>query len=507
MSTGLTPSEKHTSLYPTPYGVSFIQAMAPGYLNRSRVLGWVLLVSIIGFFVIGGSPAAQDPFYSKVSLVNGICPGVRNETVSYAGHIGLNSDSPHSPKRSFFWYFEAEDDAVNAPIILTVGGGPGTSGMMNPLFGQAPCIVTADGLVPNPHRWTEHHNLIALDHPIGVGFSFGSRVNSSRAAAYDVYDFLQKFFVLFPHLARNKFIVSGGSYGGVYVPHIATVIQEQNMLIAADQGRKGAIPINLDALILSNPFSDPTSHFRWLLHYRCMDHQLFNETDCRRLYSELPTCLDSIDLALEIPTVENRVKARTLCNQLNNADPHGIVFEDIRRTCIPEDEAPDACHPQFRWVEAIFRNASIKDTMRIPQELNYTALNMDINTEFHAAGDAIQPHHLLYVPLLEAGVRVLHYIGAQDANCAWLGVFSFLKLLPTTFQKQFLSAPDVPWPAINATVRSVGKGAGNMTFILLAEAGHFVVGDQPVLAKLITEKWIANQPFLETQDAIRVLSY
>jgi hypothetical protein len=28
-------------------------------------------------------------------------------------------------------------------------------------------------------------------------------VNNSRAAAFDVYDFLQKFFVLFPHLAKS----------------------------------------------------------------------------------------------------------------------------------------------------------------------------------------------------------------------------------------------------------------------------------------------------------------
>lgn len=90
--------------------------------------------------------------------------------------------------------------------------------MMNALWGQSPCIATEHGLVPNPNRWTERHNLIVLDHvctvlstssnrltviqPVGTGFSYGSRVNNSRSAAHDVYDFLQKFFVLFPHLAR-----------------------------------------------------------------------------------------------------------------------------------------------------------------------------------------------------------------------------------------------------------------------------------------------------------------
>jgi len=114
-------------------------------------------------------------------------------------------------------YFEAEVDHENAPIILTMGGGPGTSGMMNPVFGQSACVMTADGLVPNPNRWTERFNLIALDHPIGVGFSYGSRVNNSRSAAVDVYDFLQKFYRLYPHLVKNQFVVSGGSYGNLFL--------------------------------------------------------------------------------------------------------------------------------------------------------------------------------------------------------------------------------------------------------------------------------------------------
>jgi len=42
--------------------------------------------------------------------------------------------------------------------------------------------------------------------PIGVGFSYGKRVNNSRDAADDVYDFLQKFFILFPQL--SKFAIS-----------------------------------------------------------------------------------------------------------------------------------------------------------------------------------------------------------------------------------------------------------------------------------------------------------
>ncbi|KAJ7165846.1 alpha/beta-hydrolase [Mycena filopes] len=454
-------------------------ASRPRLVLGAFIITFVFIVKLVA---TGTEYHGLDAFYHNISSVEGVCPSMKNSTVSYAGHIGLVGDTETSPKRSFF--------------CLTIGGGPGTSGLMSPLIGQSPCIATPNGLLPNPHRWTEHHNLIALDHPIGAGFSYGSHVNNSRAAAHDVYDFLQKFFTLFPHLARNKFILSGGSYGGVSIPHIATVIQEENLLLQRERGRPGSIPINLEALMLSNPASDPMSHFRWLLQYRCVDHEVYNSSTCKALYSELPTCLESVEMAFKIPTVENRVRSWEICDHLNSGDTHGTVFEDIRRTCTPDSDAPDACHPQFGWVDRILRNESVKAALGVPNSLEFIPLNLDLWNEFIAAGDFVQQHHLLFPPLLAAGIRVLHYVGAQDANCAWPGIFSFLKLIESPFQAEFISAPDLPWPSDGvATVRSVGTGAGNMTYILIREAGHFVVHDQPALVKIIAERWIANEPF------------
>jgi hypothetical protein len=47
---------------------------------------------------------------------------------------------------------------------LSIGGGPGSSGLGNPLFGQSHCTITENGTVANPNRWTEKFNLLALDH-------------------------------------------------------------------------------------------------------------------------------------------------------------------------------------------------------------------------------------------------------------------------------------------------------------------------------------------------------
>jgi len=108
-------------------------------------------------------------------------------------------------------------------------------------------------------------------------------------------------------------------------------------------------------------------------------------------------------------------------------------------------------------------------------------------------------HHLLYEPLLADGIRVLHYVGAQDANCAWPGVLSFLKLIRGPYQESFINSKELPWPTTETEggyVRIVGEGAGNMTFVLIEDAGHFSVHDQPAIVKSIIEHWIENEPFI-----------
>ncbi|KAE9407384.1 alpha/beta-hydrolase [Gymnopus androsaceus JB14] len=465
----------------------------------------------------GGADSTKPHFYASLSnLYGSLCPGVGSNTPSYSGYIGLKGDTKTSPRRSFFWYFGAESHDDEAPVILTMGGGPGTSGFMNAFYGQSPCIITADGLVPNPYGWTERYHLIVLDHastPIGAGFSYAHgvpQVNNSRDAAWDVYDFLQKFYILFPRLAKNKLIIAGGSYGGVYVPNIATVIQEGNRAVASQKGRgqfdgSGANlrVIHLESLMIHNPISDVLSHFRWLLQYRCVYHNVYNTTQCQEGYALLPSCLEALDFVLqpENSTPKNRFEALELCEPFNEYATETPI-EDIRLKCKPKEPGPSPeCYPQFIWITELFSQPEVKATLGVPQDVNYTTYSTDVARAFEAYGDLAFRHHLLYEPLLADGIRLLHYVGAQDANCAWPGVLSFLKLIRSPYQENFINSKEIPWPDTDRKeggyVRVVGEGAGNMTFVLIEGAGHFSVHDQPAVVKSMIEHWIENEPFVE----------
>ncbi|KAJ7087821.1 Alpha/Beta hydrolase protein [Mycena epipterygia] len=496
----------------TPHDFPLPFPSAPPKPRRTNTILTLVLIAAstvcasIGFYCYIRHDGPVDTglkFYANVTRPRDICPSVEGDASSYAGYIGLVGDTMENHRRSFFWLFEAEEDARNAPLILTFGGGPGTTGLLKPLASQGPCLLTSNGTVPNPDRVTQHFNMLALDHPVGTGFSYGPMVNNSRDAAHDVYDFLQKFFVLFPHLAKNQLILSGGSYGGKYVPNIATVIQEQNEAIASSKtSSPGAVHINLESLMVTNPFSDPIAHYVWLLYFHCELHSVYDAPTCATMYAKLPECLDLTELSLQdVGFSESansaRRTAREACWYIAwGGDTHGVVVEDVRRTCNEEDSLK--CFPYFEWIERYMSDPATTRALGIPAFVNFTPLSDAVSQAFESTGDVMLPAHLLYEPLLTKGIRVLHYIGAQDGNCAWPGIFSFLKALKTPFQREFINAPDLPWPTPDsdaATVRAVGAGAGNMTYILVAGAGHFVTQDQPALTKDITERWINNRPW------------
>ncbi|EJD35581.1 alpha/beta-hydrolase [Auricularia subglabra TFB-10046 SS5] len=473
--------------------------------KRSSVVVWTALACLALVHFSGGLQAAltlprratlsPDSFFWTLNDASSLCPGVHNN-VSYSGYIGLRGDSDETPRRSFYWLFEAQQHPETAPLILTIGGGPGSSGLLNPLFALSHCKVAQGAMVPNPTGWSEHANILALDHPIGVGFSYGSHVNNSRDAAHDVYDFLQKFFVLYPHFARNKFIISSGSYGGTYVPNIASVIHQHNKELAHGRGPAGARHINLESLMLSNPLSDARSWFSWHLQNVCHNaiRNAYNETQCEEYYQLLPGCLETVQFAYEHSTPENRLAAFEECAIIISGDMHGLTSDNIRHTC--ESRDPLDCNPEFGWAVDILNDNTTKATLGVPTDLKYESVSVTVNGEFISTGDHIHETFRLYEPLLADEIRVLHYIGKLDAIVSWQSTLSFLRLIDSPFAEEFRKAQDVPWPSADvATVRAIGPGAGNFTLVLVAEAGHFVAKDQPELSKSILEHWLKNEPF------------
>ena len=153
-------------------------------------------------------------------------------------------------------FFESRRAPEKAPLTLWLNGGPGCSSVTGLLFELGPCRIANEGAntTINEFSWNSYSNIIFLDQPINVGYSYsddGSTVNTSPVAAEDVYAFLELFLNRYPEYSKAPFHIAAESYGGTYAPNMASVIHKKNKELAL-----APVPsvktINLASVILAN---------------------------------------------------------------------------------------------------------------------------------------------------------------------------------------------------------------------------------------------------------------
>jgi len=114
--------------------------------------------------------------------------------------------------------FESRSEPSTDPLLLWLNGGPGCSSLLGLFEENGPYKITNETtLESNPFSWNNKANLIYVDQPVGTGFShagFFDLVSTERGVARDFYEFLTKFFALYPQFAGRDFYISGESYAG-----------------------------------------------------------------------------------------------------------------------------------------------------------------------------------------------------------------------------------------------------------------------------------------------------
>jgi len=263
---------------------------------------FALLTKVVDEYV--SNPAFAD--YSLRVAEPKLCdPSVKQ----HSGYLDIADD-----KHLFFWcvpehlayfcsnlarFFESRVNPDEAPVILWLNGGPGCSSSTGLLFELGPCNISDNGknTTANPYSWNSHANIIFLDQPVNVGFSYaedGTTVSTSPVAGKDVYAFLQLFFGRFKKYSNLPFHLAAESYGGTYAPNFASEIFKQNKeLQLKSELSASRSHINLASVILANGLTDPYTQFGSVGDYVCdgpypvYDPQ---SPQCAAIKSKIPTC-------------------------------------------------------------------------------------------------------------------------------------------------------------------------------------------------------------------------
>ena len=180
--------------------------------------------------------------------------------------------------------------------MLWLNGGPGCSSSTGLLFELGPCSISDEGrsTTYNNNSWNSVANVVFLDQPVGVGYSYSSdnsMVNTSPTASVDVWSFLELFLIRYPKYAKAPFHLAAESYGGIFAPNIAALIQQKNKEFYLSPSSNPRI--NLASVIIGNGLTDPYVQFGSVPDYACKGPYPVFEADsfqCSALYSKASTC-------------------------------------------------------------------------------------------------------------------------------------------------------------------------------------------------------------------------
>jgi carboxypeptidase C (cathepsin A) len=184
---------------------------------------------------------------------SGICETTKGVN-QYSGYLSVGTNM-----NMWFWFFEARSNPTTAPLATWFNGGPGCSSMIGLFQENGPCSFVNGASTPslNPYSWNNYANMLYIDQPIGVGFSYGSDpVDSTATAAPYVWKLIQAFYAQFPQYENRDFGVFTESYGGHYGPEFADYFEQQNAAITA--GTVKGQNMKLVALGINNGWFDAT---------------------------------------------------------------------------------------------------------------------------------------------------------------------------------------------------------------------------------------------------------
>lgn len=137
------------------------------------------------------------------------------------------------------------------PVAFWTNGGPGCSGLLGFLTEQGPFRANKDmSLKMNPFAWNQRTNMVFIEAPCGVGFSYSDNEDDYKTddaqTAKDNFELIQQFMKRFPEYSSNDMYISSESYGGHYMPTLAKEIVDRNSA--------GADPhLNFKGFAVGNP--------------------------------------------------------------------------------------------------------------------------------------------------------------------------------------------------------------------------------------------------------------
>eukprot|EP00656_Telonema_subtile_P032501 TRINITY_DN3570_c0_g1_i2.p1 TRINITY_DN3570_c0_g1~~TRINITY_DN3570_c0_g1_i2.p1 ORF type:complete len:398 (+),score=65.46 TRINITY_DN3570_c0_g1_i2:332-1525(+) len=378
------------------------------------------------------------------------------------------------------------------------------------------------GVEPNPYAWNRVANVLYLEHPVGVGFSYSEHsgdygsLNDFKESE-DLYQSLQVFAQEYPQFApnsKNGLWLTGESYGGEYVPHLAhqIVFGESESLRSALRGIAVGNP-ELNCQADKSGYS-ATLQYQLYFHHGLMSHSQF------KLWASNQCELDGLSdkcqaLLAQAESAVGTVNQQLLKSRGRRAERWGAQNQDVEANFDPDHKYQSFCIANSTLAFADQPNSNVGpceplgDPGRMATYLNRAdvqqALHVRVDKVFtkpwtDCAGDQIsytqssvnvltnylQP---IFNATTPESFKMLIFSGDEDiATCPASITQACLGELQPGVQ---LKSSWQPWTH-NGITAGYYEEYDRYTFATVKGAGHTVPQYQPMTSFELIQRWFAN---------------
>ncbi|KAM8947649.1 lysosomal protective protein-like [Pelodytes ibericus] len=464
-----------------------------------------LFLLLVGFLPIEGAPAGD-----KITHMPGLL--TQPSFGQYSGYL----DVPGG-KHFHYWFVESEEEPSTSPLVLWLNGGPGCSSVSGLLTEHGPFLIQMDGnkLKYNPFSWNKIANILYLESPAGVGFSYSEDKQyetNDTEVTNDNYSALKDFFRLFPEYIKNDFYITGESYGGVYVPTLAVKVSQDSSInlkgIAVGNGIL-SYDMNDDSLLYFSRYHGILGSELWsdLLSHCCTDGKCsfskFQNMRCWPLARKAFRA--TFDKGTNIYNLYQPCSGGVRGEIRDDGDRITVYHPGMFSPVLDSEftkKLVSVTHSKKPVVLSMPCVNSSAETRFMNKQKVRTALHIPVHLPsweicsdqvFQRYDREVLSLHVQFKELLKKEYRILVYSGDFDMACNFLGNEWFVDSLNLTLQVN-----QRPWLYMENGEQQIAgfvKEFTNLVFLTIKGAGHMAPTDKPKAAFVMFSRFIQNKPF------------
>ncbi|XP_071675219.1 serine carboxypeptidase-like 51 isoform X1 [Lolium perenne] len=405
------------------------------------------------------------------------------------------------PKAHLFWWYYKSPQRVSTPskpwpTVLWLQGGPGASGVgLGNFMEVGPLDVN---LKPRNSTWLKKADLIFVDNPVGVGYSYveddSLLVTTDWQAATDATTLLKALAKELPTLQQGSplFLVAE-SYGGKYASTLGVSV--------ARAIRAGDLKIKLAGVALGDSWVSPEdftlSYAPLLLEVSRLDD---NAGDAAKKKAE--TVKDQIAAGQLADSqaswsellgfIDSKSGSVDVYNFMLDSGMDPVAAADLPATSWPSTSTNVQLMKYSTYLGGDLgadsntlggiMNGVIKEKLKIiPKDVEWHELSDPVYNAL--VNDFMKPRIDEVDELLSYGVNVTVYNGQLDVICSTRGAEAWVQKLKWDGLKNFLNLPRQPlYCGSSKLTKAFVRSYKNLHFYWILGAGHFVPADQPCIA-------------------------